>query len=376
MKCGIQVLHFGKLGNNIMNNRILTEDLEYIYNGLSNTEIEKFDGSTVLITGCAGFLGYYFLKFLTECSELLNIKKIIGLDNFMLGRPGWVNNLGKKENVIIREFDIIKDDIKGYEDADFVIHMASIASPIFYRKYPIQTLDANIWGLRKLFDFYQDKDIKGLLFFSSSEIYGDPNTENIPTDENYRGNVSVVGPRACYDESKRFGETMCYLYAKEYNFPVSVARPFNNYGPGMNLNDKRVPADFAKAIIDNKDIVMFSDGTPTRTFCYIADAITGYLKILLHGKYDFFNIGIDTPEISMKELADIYTAAGRELFGYKGETKFQTSSDKEYLIDNPNRRCPIIDKAKNILSYNPSIYVNDGVERFLEFLKINKGELL
>ena len=124
--------------------------------------------------------------------------------------------------------------------------MASIASPMFYRKYPIETLDANIWGLRRLLDYYMEKEMKGFLFYSSSELYGDPAPEAVPTSEDYNGNVCATGPRACYDESKRFGETMCMLFAQQYGMPIGVVRPFNNYGPGMKINDKRVPADFAK----------------------------------------------------------------------------------------------------------------------------------
>lgn len=148
----------------------------------------------------------------------------------------------------------------------------------------------NFTKKNKSMDFY---------FFSSSEIYGDPIQSEIPTNEEYRGNVSCIGPRACYDESKRFSETMCYLFANKHNMPIGIARPFNNYGPGMSINDKRVPADFVKSIVENKDIEIFSDGTPKRTFCYISDAICGYLKILLYGKFDYFNIDIDKNEISI-----------------------------------------------------------------------------
>ena len=248
--------------------------------------------------------------------------------------------------------------------------MASIASPTFYRKYPIQTIEANIWGLKWLLDDYRNTSLRGFLFFSSSEIYGDPTPENIPTPETYRGNVNTVGPRACYDESKRFGETICYEYAKEYKMPIGLARPFNNYGPGMKLDDKRVPADFAKAVMNNKDIVILSDGKPSRTFCYIADAIAGYLKILLHGEFDFFNIGIEKPEISVRELAEIYAETAKELFGYEGKVIYQVSDDKNYTTDNPNRRCPIITKAQKTLNYAPKIYVREGVKRFLEYLKL------
>ena len=359
---------------------IRDEDLKYIYNNLTSEEKDKFSGSTILITGCGGFLGYYFMHFFNEYAEDLSIKKVIGLDNFMLGESEWIKKLNKSDIFDIITFDIISDDISNVanaDDVDFIIHMASIASPTFYRQHPIETLDANIWGLRRLFDFYINKNLKGFLFFSSSEIYGNPDPDNIPTSEEYNGNVSCTGPRACYDESKRFGETMCRLFSEKYGMPVGVVRPFNNYGPGMKINDKRVPADFAKAIYENKDIAILSDGNPTRTFCYISDAITGYLKILLYGKYDFFNIGIDFPEISIKELANIYVEKGKEIFNYSGKVSYNISEDKDYLTNNPERRCPNIDKARNILNYNPSIKVEEGVGRFLQFIKeSNENEFI
>ncbi len=157
--------------------------------------------------------------------------------------------------------------------------------------------------------------------------------------------------------------------------PISIARPFNNYGPGMNLGDKRLPADFAKAIVEGKDIEIFSDGSPTRTFCYISDAITGYLKVMLYGKLEAFNIGIDKPEISVKDFSAFFTAHGKEIFDYKGKIEFAQSEDKEYMTDNPNRRRPDISKAKNLLNYNPKFLVNEGIGRFLTFLKLNNGRL-
>lgn len=351
---------------------ILKQDLEYIFANLENKD--KFRDSTILVTGCAGFLGFYFMHFFSYFSNELGIRKIIGLDNFMLRTPEWLKELESRREVEIIKFDVIKDDISLISDsknADFIIHMASIASPSFYRTYPIETIDANIWGLRALLEFYMDKNIKGFLFFSSSEIYGDPLV--VPTNEDYRGNVSCIGPRACYDEAKRFGETMCYLFASKFDMPLSIARPFNNYGGGMNIDDKRVPADFAKAILANKDIVILSDGSPKRTFCYISDAILGYLKVLLYGKFEYFNIGIDTPEISIKELAEIYKEIGERSFKYSGEIRLEVSNDKDYLVHNPSRRCPDISKARKLLNYNPKIYVKEGVERFLTFLKEGSG---
>ncbi len=356
---------------------IKNEDVRYIFDHLSNAEKEKFDKSTVLITGCGGFLGYYFMNFFKAFGRELSIRKVIALDNFMLGTPHWIEEMREDPLFDIREFDIISghvSNIPGSENADYIIHMASIASPTFYRKYPMETLDANVWGLRSLLDYYKDKDVRGVLFFSSSELYGDPSPENIPTNEEYRGNVSATGPRACYDESKRFGETMCSLFASKHGMPIGVARPFNNYGPGMRINDKRVPADFAKAVYEGADITILSSGSPTRTFCYITDAITGYLKVLLHGRYDYFNIGMDKPEISVRRLAEIYAAAGKDIFGYQGSVTYNTSEDTEYLTHNPERRCPDIGKARDILGYEPSIEVEEGVRRFLTFIKENVEE--
>ena len=171
---------------------------------------------------------------------------------------------------------------------------------------------------------------------------------------------------------------MCYLFHQKYGMPVSVIRPFNNYGPGMRLNDARVPADFANAVRQNRDIEMFSDGSPTRTFCYISDAITGYLKALLYAEQGFeaFNIGMDKPEISIRRLAEIYTEAGQDVFGYTGQTKFAVSEDKEYLQNNPNRRCPVIDKARKLLGYEPKVDVEQGVRYFLEYIKESREEEL
>jgi UDP-glucuronate decarboxylase len=354
-------------------NSILQEDMAAIYGALSVHEKEKLRHSTVIITGCGGFLGYYFMHFFSHISEELQLKRVIGLDNFLTGTKDWLDMLveSNPQKVELRSFDVITDsvaEIPGAEEADIIIHLASIASPTFYRIYPLETVDANITGLRRLLDFYAQKQLKGFLFFSSSEIYGDPFPEFIPTKEDYRGNVATIGPRACYDEAKRFGETLCYLFAQKHGMPVGVARPFNNYGPGMNINDKRLPADFAKAVVEGRDLEILSDGTPTRTFCYISDAITGYLKVLLHGTFDVFNIGMDKPELSVKQFADIFSRKGREVFGYQGQISFKVSQDQEYLTDNPNRRCPDITKARTLLDYEPRVNVEEGIQRYLEFL--------
>ena len=360
-----------------MISKILKEDIDFTISTLTNDEKAKLENSTILITGCGGFVGFYLMNFFKENMNILKIKKVIGLDNFILGYPKWLSAFDSDDRFEIKKFDIISDhieNISGANKVDYVIHMASIASPTFYRKYPIETLDANVWGLRSLLEFYKDKSIKGFLFFSSSEVYGNPDEDHIPTSEDYFGYVSFTGPRACYDESKRFGETICMLFNQKYEMPIGVVRPFNNYGPGMRLDDKRVPADFARAVVNSEDIEILSDGSPTRTFAYISDVVSGYLKILLHGSYDYFNIGIDSPEISIFELAKIYEKTGKAVFGYTGKIKYSKPKEENYLKDNPQRRCPDITKARKILGYDPKIYVEEGVERFLKFLKENNGD--
>ncbi|TLM78032.1 MAG: NAD-dependent epimerase/dehydratase family protein [Actinobacteria bacterium] len=326
----------------------------------------------MLVTGCAGFLGFYITSFLARYATELGIERIVGTDTFLLARPAWLDELAKLPHVEIVAHDIAHDaigDIPHARDVDLVLHMASIASPVFYRKHPVVTMEANVWGLRRLLDFYGEGGLRGLVFFSSSEIYGDPTPDAIPTPEGYRGLVSCTGPRACYDEAKRFGETMCWVYAQEYGLPVTAVRPFNNYGPGMRLDDRRAPADFAKAVVEGRDIVLLSDGTPTRTFCYVADAVAGYVKALVHGSYDAFNIGVERPEITMRQLADTYVAAGAEVFGYTGVVRFEAPDEAAYLTHNPQRRCPDISHAREMLGYDPRVEVDEGVGRFLRFLR-------
>lgn len=358
-----------------LQNPILAEDMAYILNRLTEDEKSIFRDSTILITGSGGFLGYYFMHFFATWADQLGIKKIISLENFLTGTRDWMEQLARENDKIsLHTFNVITDDIRdipGADEANLIIHGASIASPTFYRIYPLETIDANVTGLRRLLDFYVKKPIRGFLFFSSSEIYGDPFPQFIPTPEEYRGNVACMGPRACYDEAKRFGETLCYTFNTQFGMPVSIARPFNNFGPGMSIHDKRLPADFAKAVVEGRDIVIHSDGSPTRTFCYIADAITGYLKVLLYGKLEAFNIGMDRPECSVRQFAEHFVQKAVTVFDYQGEFRYQPSEDKDYLTDNPNRRCPDLTKARTMLGYSPEVLVEDGIERYLRFLKYN-----
>jgi len=325
----------------------------------------QFSGRTILLTGSAGFLGcqlvHYFFN-LNKSNILEKSCHLYAWDNYLRGIPDWMADIKNNPHITIQKKDVIKDI--DYPDVDFIIHAASIASPIYYRKYPLETIDSNVTGLRNLLEFSREKSIISFLYFSTSEIYGDPDSENIPTFEDYRGFVSCTGPRACYDESKRLGETLCVNYWKVYKTPVKIVRPFNNYGPGLKITDKRVIPDFFRDIINNKNINIYSDGKATRTFCYISDAINGYLRILLSSyNGEPFNIGTESPEISIGDLAEkIIQISGKDL-----TVKYNINKDKQYLIDNPQRRCPSILKAKKLLKYNPKIGLDEGLRRTYQY---------
>jgi nucleoside-diphosphate-sugar epimerase len=366
-----------------MNNEkhVLEEDLKHICNNL-DYELGEMSGKSLLIAGGAGFLGYYLVQTILHWNNNQSDASKINLvvyDNFMRGIPLWLENLSKNRFLKIIKHDVIDDLPDNIEDFQFIIHAATIASPTYYRKHPIETMDANINGLRHFLDYcinqrQKNKPVEGFLFFSTSEIYGDPTPENIPTPETYRGNVSCTGPRACYDESKRYGETLCVNFAQQFNLPIKIARPFNNYGPGLKISDRRALPDFARNILNNEDIVLYSDGSPTRTFCYVADAIVGYFKVLIKGKGgESYNIGMDRPEISILELAKKTIEISQNLFKYKGKLIMKISDDIDYLTDNPNRRCPVITKAKKDLGFNPSIDLNEGILRSLLWYQSNSS---
>lgn len=353
---------------------IVISDLNYICETCNN-EFDQLGGKALLMLGGAGSLGYYIIKALVHWNENYsgqNSVKISVVDNFFRGYPNWLRRLEIEKKIEVFEGDITKPITKSIGPYDYIIHAASIASPVMYRKFPLETMDANVNGLRNIFDFINSYEISmkfkisGVLFFSTSEIYGNPSPDNIPTPETYNGDVSCTGPRACYDESKRYGETLCVTFANKYKLPVTIVRPFNNYGPGLTKTDGRVTADFATNIFSNQDIVLLSDGTPTRTFCYIADAVVGYFKVLLKGAFGQpYNIGTKTPEVSMLDLANLCQSKAKNLFNYDGKVIFQRSDDPEYLSDNPLRRCPDISKAEKELGYNPSISLEEGIKRSL-----------
>jgi len=359
--------------------KVIHKDLEYICNNLSE-EFPYLSGKKILLTGGAGFLGYYFIQSIRYWNENASTNENIHLtvyDNYLRGAPPWLTELEGIQNLSFVKFDITEALPKDIDDFQYIIHAASIASPTYYRKHPIETMDANVNGIRHLLEYCKLRKetatpVEGLLFFSSSEIYGNPSPENIPTPEDYFGHVSCTGPRACYDESKRYGETLCVNFARKYHLPIKIARPFNNFGPGLKITDKRVLPDFARNIMDGKDLVILSDGMPTRTFCYVADAMVGYYKILVRGRYgEAYNIGVDHPEVSVADLAQLSVQFSHDLFGYNGNIIHKISGDRNYLKDNPSRRCPNINKARSDLGYCPSISLEEGLRRSFIWYRYN-----
>jgi nucleoside-diphosphate-sugar epimerase len=359
---------------------VAAADLENIC-GRLKIELSSMQGRKLFISGGAGFLGYYLIQAVLHWNETRAGNapiRVTACDNYIRGVPNWLATLSSNPSLTLLKHDITAPLPGIVGELDFVIHAASIASPTYYRKYPIATMDANVNGLRLLLDCCCEQlaaghPVSGFLFFSTSEIYGDPPPDQIPTAETYRGNVSCTGPRACYDESKRFGETLCVNFARQFGLPITIARPFNNFGPGLKITDRRVIPDFARDLFAGKDLVLLSDGSPTRTFCYVADAIVGYFKILLQGRSaEAYNIGNESPEISMLELAETLVRIGRERFDYTGKVIQDASKEKDYLTDNPQRRCPSIAKAKSELGFNPEIPVEEGLRRTLVWYRDNQ----
>jgi nucleoside-diphosphate-sugar epimerase len=356
---------------------VLAQDVRHIRESCPS-EFAAMAGRQVLMTGGAGFLGYEMISALVDHNRgAAKADRIVVVDNFFRGAPAWIQELERAREITTLVHNI-GTGMPGVQRVDFVIHAAGIASPKYYRLHPLDTIDANINGLRVLLDRALNDpragfEMGGFLFFSSSEIYGDPAPESIPTPEHYRGNVSCTGPRACYDESKRFGETLCVTFARQFGLPIRSARPFNNYGPGLKITDGRVIPDLARDILEGRDLVLLSDGTPTRTFCYVADAAAGYFKVLVTGvAAEAYNIGVAEPEVTIRDLAGRLAGLGKELFDYTGSVVRRVSGEADYLVDNPVRRCPDLSKSRSDLGYAPSIGLDEGLRRTLEWYAENR----
>lgn len=350
---------------------IVEQDLTAICEAIL-PQAKVLEGTTVLITGGSGFIGSY----LVAAIDKLNNKyftipcNVVSIDNHIVGK---INNLLKQidsEHVLYVNHDVCKPfDVEG--DIDYIINAAGVASPVYYKKFPIETIEGTIYGVKNALALAKKKNSQSFLFFSSSEIYGDPDPNFIPTPEHYKGNVSSTGDRSCYDESKRVGETLCMAYFKSHDSPVKIVRPFNVYGPGMKGTDYRVVPTFISQGCNGLPLTVHDKGNQTRTFCYVTDAIIGFFKVLLSEKNgEVYNVGNDNDEINMKALADLIAS---DVFDGSIEVKL-IQYPSNYPQDEPRRRCPDLAKIKTSLDYSPNVDLRTGLKRFHKWFKENSIE--
>jgi len=342
---------------------VIKEDLNNILNTLKKREV-NFEDQNILITGGSGFLGSYLCDILT-----MQHANVTCIDNLSSGRLENIQHLlDNYDNFKFIKHDI-SEPIEISEKLDYIFHFASRANPLDYSKYPVQTLKANSIGTWVVLNIAK-KHRSRLLYASTSEIYGDPDSKNVPTPESYFGYVNPVGPRSCYDESKRFGETIAFIYNLEYNIDSRIARIFNTYGPRMRFGDvagRAIPRFITQALL-NLPITIFGNGLQTRSFTYVSDEIIG---LLLYAHMDglegeVLNIG-NQKERTIKEVIALI----------KQKTKSDSQIEYHPLPRNdPMRRAADISKAKRLIDWEPKITLEEGIERTISWYKelINSNE--
>ena len=345
-------------------NRVIAEDVRIIIAD-EGRNLETLAGNTLLVTGSSGFLCSYFLEVVAVLNDQgLNPPcRVLALDNMITGVPQRLAHLEGRPDFQFLCHDVTQP-LQMAAKVDLIIHGASIASPTFYRQHPLETIDANVVGTRRMLELGREQGVKSFLFLSSSEIYGDPEPGWIPTPEDYWGNVSCTGPRACYDESKRLGETLCQTYFRLYGTPVKTIRPFNFFGPGQRLDDKRIIPDLMNHAVTRTPIVLYSDGLATRSFCYISDAMRAIWRVFLSDQNgEAFNVGNDMEPISISALAQrLQEVAGPPPL----EIRHQVSQDADYTTHNPQRRCPDLTKLRSRFIWEPRISLTEGLSRTLK----------
>ncbi len=314
--------------------------------------------SKILVAGGAGFIGSNISKKLLDEGH-----EVIAVDNLISSSES--NIAGLVENSAFRfvNHDVTKplpDDMT----AEVVFHLASPASPnhhsrISYHSLPMETMMVNTLGTLELLKFAQKNNAK-FLFASTSEAYGDPLEH--PQKEEYRGNVSTTGPRAVYDEAKRFGETITSYFWREKGVDARIVRIFNTYGPNMHKDDMRMIARFIMQALANEPITIFGDGSQTRSLCYIDDLAEGLSRLMFYEntKGEVVNLG-NPEEHTVIEYAQIV----KELTNSSSEIVHT----EDLPQDDPMRRCPDITKAKNLLQWEPRVSLNDGLLKMIEYVK-------
>ncbi len=336
-------------------NKIFNDSLE-IYERLNSQNNTFFNNKNILLLGSDGFLGKSFLNYFEVLARHKVNFKLDCVDNNISSKK-----LNRKKSGYINYFseDLIK--FKKKRKYDIIIFLAGIASPTIYKKFPIEALEVTYLGAKKYLEIAK-KDKSLFVFFSSSEIYGNPDKKNLPTAETYYGNVNPYGPRSCYDEGKRVGETLCYIYKEYYKTKVKIIRPFNVFGPTMNKNDDRVIPRFIRAIKKNKHITIYNHGNQTRSFCYITDAMVGFIKVISKGRLgEVYNVGNDQEEVSMNKLSLLI----KNLF--KGKVKIKKINYPSFYPSNePMRRCPNLKKVIKHTGFEPFETLSNSLEKFIK----------
>ncbi|MCG6550816.1 MAG: SDR family oxidoreductase [Candidatus Magnetominusculus sp. LBB02] len=304
----------------------------------------------ILITGGAGFLGSHL------CQRLLNEgNEVICLDNFYTGRKSNVIDL-----IDNHYFEVMRHDVcfPLFVEVDEIYNLACPASPIHYQFDPVQTTKTSVHGAINMLGLAKRLKIK-ILQASTSEVYGDPAVH--PQVETYWGNVNTIGPRACYDEGKRCAETLFFDYHRQHGLNIKVARIFNTYGPRMLQNDGRVVSNFIVQALKDNDITIYGDGAQTRSFCYVDDLCDGLIK-LMNSRDDFTGpVNLGNPgEFTILELARKII----DMTGSKSKIKFMPLP-----ADDPTRRQPDITLAKDMLGWQPSVPLDEGLNKTIAYFK-------
>ena len=328
-------------------------DIKEILTNLGDIS-KSIEDKNVLVTGGAGFLGSWICEVLMEEGA-----RVICLDNLVSGLKSNISSLMDRDNFKFIQHDITQP-IFFDEPLDMVMHLASRASPFEFEKYPIQILKANTLGIWVALGIAKKHSAK-FLYTSTSEVYGV--AAEIPTTEDYRGDVNPVGPRSCYDEAKRCGESYVIAYKQQHGLDIRIARIFNTYGPRMRSEGVygRVVPRFVEQALGYEPITVFGSGEQTRSFCYVSDQVAGLLRLafLRNAEGEVVNIGNDE-EITIIGLADVI----KDLTNSGSEIMFE-----ELPKDDPPRRKPDISKAKRILGWKPRVKLEEGLKRTIEWFE-------
>lgn len=342
---------------------VIAQDCRQLVAELGET-LAPLGGRSVLVTGAGGFIGSFVMDCLAAFNETRNgmpPARITGIDNFRVALPARLEHLKSDRNITLMAGDV-REMPSLPNVPDYIIHCASIGSPMIYRSRPIEIIATNVDGTRNMLELAR-RGTTSMISMSSSEVYGDPDPAWIPTPENYNGFVSFTGPRACYDESKRLGETLCTAYHAQHGVRVKSIRPFNVYGPGQRIDDGRIIPDLMQAALSGRPITLYSDGRATRSFCYITDFLKGcFLVLMSNAEGEAFNVGNDD-EITIADAAHIMASVAQDP---PLPIEFKISEDADFLTDNPQRRCPDLTKLRGLRGWEPRISLREGLARTIQ----------